>query len=193
MSLRPLKCWEWGELMTTKRAYNSKTSPISGGQIKKLHALANAMGWDKEQYRDNLHAQTRQESSLKLTFNQAAALMDDWESKAVGAGVWKQKLHSPFKPYGRKEHAPYGRPLKYTDMDSRPGFASGAQCRLIDAMWSQVTRAEGDEDTEKALNSFCHRITGVAGLRMVKTWQVEKIVKALEAMGAVAKTKGGAA
>ena len=76
-------------------------------------------------------------------------------------------------------------------MGSRPGFASGAQCRLIDAMWSQVTRAEGEEATEKALNNFCNRIAGVAGLRMVKGWQVEKIVKALEGMGAVAKTKGG--
>lgn len=177
--------------MTTKRAYNSKTSPISGGQIKKLHALSNAMGWDKEQYRDNLQEQTGKESSLKLTFDQAGALIDDWESKAAGAGVWKQKLHSPYKPYHKKDHAPYGRSLKYTDMDSRPGFASGAQCRLIDAMWNQVTRAEGEEAAGVALNSFCHRITGVAGLRMVKVFQVEKIIKALEAMGAVIKPSGG--
>jgi hypothetical protein len=75
--------------MSTKRAYNSKTSPVSAGQIKKLHTLANAMGWDKEQYRDNLQAQTGKESSLKLIFDQAGALIDDWERKAAGAGVWK--------------------------------------------------------------------------------------------------------
>ena len=174
--------------MSTKRAYNSKTSPISGGQIKKLHALANALGWDKEQYRDTLHAQTRKESSLELTFNQAAALMDDWERKAVAAGVWKQKLHSPYKPYGKNDRAPYGR--KYTDMDGRPGFASGAQLRLIDAMWNQITRAEGEEVREKALNSFVNRIAMVAGIRMLKSWQVEKIIRALEAMGAEHKNKG---
>ncbi|MEI8133008.1 MAG: phage protein GemA/Gp16 family protein [Leptolinea sp.] len=180
--------------MSTKRAYNSTTSPISGGQIKKLHALANAMGWDKEQYRDNLQAQTRQETSLKLTFNQAGSLIEDWERKAVAGGVWKQIGSKPVQ--GSRLQTTNQEPvqprtgLKFTDMDGRPGFASGSQCRLIDALWSQVTRAEDEEAKEKALNSFCHRISGVAGLRMVKMFQVEKIIKALEAMGAVIKKSG---
>jgi phytoene/squalene synthetase len=78
-------------------------------------------------------------------------------------------------------------------MDSRPGFATGKQLRMLDAMWSQVTRAEDEESKEKALNSFCHRIAGVAGLRMLKIYQVEKIVKALQKMGAEIKPSGGAA
>lgn len=177
--------------MSTKRAYNSKTSPISGGQIKKLHALANAMGWDKDQYRDNLQVQTGKESSLTLTFNQAGALIDDWERKAVAGGVWKQKLHSPYKPYSKKDHAPYGK--KYTDMAGRPGFASGAQCRKIDAMWSQVARAETGEPRDKALDTFIRNRFGVAGLRMLPMNDVGRVIKALEGMGAQQKSTGGAA
>lgn len=150
---------------------------IAPSQIKAIHAVVGKLGLDDEDYRHILHSRYGVTSCKDLTWRQAEELLSNLNGT--------DKPHpSPLTPH---------RSLKYTDMDSRPGFASGAQCRLIDAMWSQVTRAEGDEDTEKALNSFCHRITGVAGLRMVKTWQVEKIVKALEAMGAIAKTKGGAA
>ena len=169
---------------------------IAPSQIKAIHAVKGKLSLDQETYwemlrnhgcndRDCNDGQPPHPTSKDLSWRSAEELLEHLN------GQGKQKLHSPFQPYSRKEHAPYGRSLKYTDMDSRPGFASGAQCRLIDAMWSQVTRAEGEEAIEKALNSFCNRIAGVAGLRMVKGWQVEKIVKALEGMGAVAKTKGG--
>lgn len=151
---------------------------IAPSQIKAIHAVVGKLGLDDETYRHIMHSRFSVTSCKDLSWRQAEELLE------VLNGQGKA---------GQAKAAPARHALKYTDMDSRPGFASGAQCRLIDAMWSQVTRAEGDEDREKALNSFCHRITGVAGLRMVKTWQVEKIVKALEAMGAIVKTKGGAA
>lgn len=172
--------------MNTKRAYNSKTSPVSAGQIKKLHSLANAMGWDDEQYRDNMHTQTGKSTSLKLTFNQADALLNDWERKAVAAGVWKTKTN-PSRPPFTKGGA---NKTKYADLDGRPGFATGGQCRLIDAMWSQVSFTEVGEARESALNHFIKRISGVDGLRFLKRRQVEKVVKAIEAMGAEHKNKG---
>lgn len=163
---------------------------IAPSQIKAIHAAKGKLGLDMGVYwqmlrnhgckdRDCNDGQSPHPTSKDLTWSQAEELLE----KLNGQG----KANPPRPPF-RKGGS---RALKYTDMDSRPGFASGAQCRLIDAMWNQVTRAEGEEAIETALNSFCHRIAGVAGLRMVKVFQVEKIVKALEAMGAVIKPSGG--
>lgn len=145
---------------------------IAPSQIKAIHTAIGRLGMDDEMYRDMLHGRYGATSCKDLTWRQAEELLTSLNGEPSPSA----RAHTP-------------RAVKYTDMDSRPGFASGAQCRLIDAMWNQVTRAEDEEAAEKALNSFCNRITGVAGLRMVRTWQVEKIVKALEAMGAVIKTK----
>jgi phage gp16-like protein len=147
---------------------------IAPSQIKALHAVVGRLGMDDETYRHMLHSRYGVTSCKDLSWRQAEELLE----------------HLNGKPSSSANSHTRARGLKYTDMDSRPGFASGAQCRLIDAMWSQVTRAEGEEDAEKALNSFCNRILGVAGLRMVKGWQVEKLVKALEGMGAVIKRTG---
>jgi hypothetical protein len=154
---------------------------IAPSQIKAIKTVIGKMGMDDEDYRHMLHSRYGVTSCKDLTWRQAEELLEHLNGQG--------KANTPRPPF-RKGGS---HPLKYTDMDSRPGFASGAQCRLIDAMWNQVTRAEGEEAQEKALNIFCNRIAGVAGLRMVKVFQVEKIVKALEAMGAIAKTKGGTA
>lgn len=156
---------------------------IAPSQIKALHAVVGRLGMDDENYRHMLHSRYGVTSCKDLTWRQAEELL----AHLNGTPSANRSLSPGGRVAGR------GRELKYTDMDSRPGFASGAQCRLIDAMWGQVTRAESEEDAEKALNSFCSRILGVAGLRMVKGWQVEKLVKALEGMGAVIKKSGGAA
>lgn len=147
---------------------------IAPSQIKAIHAVVGKLGLDDETYRHILHSRFSVTSCKDLSWRQAEELL----TALNGQGKASAPLSHRKRSVSRVE-------LKYTDMDSRPGFASGAQCRLVDAMWSQVTRAEDEEAQEKALNSFCHRILGVAGLRMVKTWQVEKIIKALEAMGAV--------
>lgn len=151
---------------------------IAPSQIKAIHAVVGKLGIDDENYRHILHSRYGATSCKDLTWRQAEELLES--------------LNGQGKP-GRTQSAPTVgahrvRPvLKYTDMDSRPGFASGAQLRLVDAMFHQVTRMEGEEAIEKALNSFVNRIGHVAGIRMVKSWQIEKIVKALEAMGAEKK------
>jgi hypothetical protein len=150
-----------------------KINPISPRQIKAIHAIKGKLGLDDDAYRDILQSRFKAASCKFLTWMQAEELLETLN----GGGPSR-----PAKPQRRPA-------LKYQDMDSRPGFASSAQLRLIDAMFSQVTRAEGEEAIEKALNSFVNRIAHVAGLRMLKSWQVEKIVKALEAMGAEHKNK----
>lgn len=154
---------------------------IAPRQIKAIHAAKGKLGMDDDTYRDTLRERFGVESCKGLTWGQAEELLDALNSGTGNQGRGTGKGRSP---------VPGPRSLPFTDFDGRPGFATGAQCRLIAAMWAQVSRAENDEAREKALNSFCYRIVGVSGLRMVKGWQVEKIVKALEKMGAVKQELG---
>ncbi|MFZ4857946.1 MAG: regulatory protein GemA [Desulfuromonadaceae bacterium] len=167
--------------MSTTQRKSSQTfvkGRIAPSQIKAIHAVTNKLGLDDETYRHILHSRFNVDSCKDLTWRQAKELLESLNGEGKGG--------SRFKVQGSQS-----RTRKYTDLDGRPGFASGKQLRMLDALWSQVTRAEDEESKEKALNGFCHRIAGVAGLRMVKMYQVEKIVKALEAMGAVFKPANG--
>lgn len=158
---------------------------ISPRHIKAIHAVVHKLGLDDDAYREILMQRYRAKSCKELTWQQAEELLEHLNGTP-----------SPTLPrWGRESNSSPQRgevrrgALKYTDMDRRPGFASGAQLRLIDAMWNQVSRAEEPEAREKALDSFVNRIAQVAGLRMLKGWQVEKIVRALEGMGAEIKNR----
>jgi len=148
---------------------------IAPRQIKAIHTAISKKGMDDETYRAILQERFGAGSCKDLTWSQAKELLDALNGKTTPALTGTPSL---------VRRGPGGG-YRYADMDHRPGFATGAQCRLIAAMWAQVSRAGNDEAREKALNTFCNRILGVAGLRMVKGWQVEKLVKALEGMGAV--------
>jgi hypothetical protein len=142
---------------------------ISPRQIKAIHALTNKLGLEDEAYRDILKTRFGVTTCKLLSWKQAEELLETFD----GGGPTR----------------PARQPKKYTDMDHRPGFASGAQLRMIDALWNQVSRVEEGEARDKALNAFVNRICHVAGIRMLKAWQVEKIVKALQGMGAEIKPK----
>lgn len=147
----------------------TKTAPvkkIDRGQTKAIHALKGKLGMDDETYRAALSTYGV-ESSTALTWRQAEDLIADLRVKA---GQPADRRHLP-----RKRHA---------DMDGRPGMATGAQCRMLEAMWAQVSRAEPGEAREKAFNRFIKRITGVEALRFVRIFDVERLVKALQGMGA---------
>lgn len=155
-----------------KQAIAYVKGTIAPSQIKAIHATSSKLGLDDDTYRAMLLDRYGVDSCKRLTWRQAEELLQGLNGTVVSSG----------KTCPSHKHA-----LKYQNLDGRPGFATGAQCRLIDAMFAQVTRAQCEETIEHALNSFCSRICHVAGLRMVKGWQVEKIVKALESMGAVKK------
>lgn len=171
-----------------KQAIAYVKGSIAPSQIKAIHATIHKLGLDDDAYRSILMTRYGVDSCKRLTWRQAEELLGSLNN------------NSPQPPLTSRGGAGNPPPLdkgglrgvkgvkKYQDMDGRPGFASGAQLRLVDAMWHQVTKAEGEEAQEKALDSFCRRVAQVAGLRMVKAWQVEKIVKALEAMGAEKKS-----
>lgn len=151
------------------RSEARRTTPVKmvdRGQIKAIHALKGKLRLDEDTYRAALSTYGV-ESSKALTWRQAEELIADLRVKA---GQPSDRFHLP-----RKRHA---------DMDGRPGMATGAQCRMLEAMWAQVSRAEPGEAREKAFNKFIKRIIGVEALRFVKIYDVERIVRALEGMGA---------
>lgn len=157
--------------MSATRQKTFAKGSIGPRQIKAIHTAIGKLGMDDDTYRDTLRERYGVESCKGLTWRQAEELLDALNSANSG-----QRTGNRARP---------SRSLPFTDMDGRPGFASGAQCRLVAAMWAQVSRATNDETRAAALDSFCRRILGVAGLRMVKGYQIEKLVKALEKMGAV--------
>lgn len=103
---------------------------IAPSQIKAIHAVISKLGMDDETYRHILHSRFGVTSCKDLGWRQAEELLETLNGQGKS---------------GRPQSAPARHGLKYTDMDGRPGFASGSQLRLIDAMWNQVTRAEGEE------------------------------------------------
>jgi hypothetical protein len=139
-------------------------NPISSRQIKIIHTLKNALDMDEETYRAMLWSRFEVNSSKSLSWRQAEDLIDDLQLKK-----------------GTPSPAPK-RAKPFADLDGRPGMATGAQCRLIAAMWGEVSRAENAEARAKALDAFIKRIAGVDSNRFETGGQVEKIVKAITEM-----------
>jgi hypothetical protein len=142
-------------------------NPISPRQIKIIHTLVSAIGMEDEEYRGLLLSMFGASSSKALSWRQAESLIEDLQGKTG-------------QPAPRKPAQP--KALPFSDLDGRPGMASGKQCRLIAAMWSEVSRGETAEAKMLALDRFIKRIVGVDSIRFLKGWQVEKVVKAINEM-----------
>jgi len=134
------------------------------GQIKKLHALRRALGLDEPTYRAVLE-QHGGASSLDLSPRALASCIEQLERQAVEAGVWQARGGAPA-------------PRK------RPGAASDAQLRLVAVLWKQVSRQETEAARKAALDRLVMRIAGKPKLAWCGQRDVEKLVSALEAMGA---------
>jgi hypothetical protein len=147
----------------------SRGQMISPRQIKIIHTLVSTLGMDRESYvvlLQQVADDVKVTSSKQLTWRQAESLVDELQAKKGGSP-------SPAPPVRAKPFA---------DMDGRPGMASGAQLRMVAAMWGEVSRAENAADRAKALDRFIKKIAGVESIRFVKSFQVEKLVKALDKM-----------
>lgn len=139
---------------------------ITRAQITKIHALKSAIGLDDAPYRDMLADRFRVGSSKDLTAKQAAALIDEWERKAVASGVWSQ---AP-----RKRPAPKGKPVH---------MATERQINMVKALWDQVSCAPRDR-RDAALDKLVKRICKRDSIRYLRKQDVQVMVKTLESMGA---------
>lgn len=152
--------------------------PINKRQIKMIHAIKGKVGMGDEEYRSLLQEIFGVCSSKELSWAEAEDFVTELNRKTGSAYV---KTSADVSAQRKK----------YVDLDGRPGMASGAQCRMIAGMWGDVSRMPDMESRDKALRQFLYRIVGIDHFRFLKQCQVERVVRALEAMGAVAPGRSG--
>lgn len=148
--------------MTARASKTYAKGAIAPRQIKAIHAAIGKLGLDDADYRAMLHQRFGVPSCKSLTWRQAEALLDALN------GTQRTTVPAPLP--------------RWAELDGRPGMATGAQCRMIEAMWAEVSRAPDAAARERALWSFLFRIVGVSHFRFLKCWQVQKVVAAIEAM-----------
>ncbi len=141
---------------------------ITAAQIKKLHTLKKALAIQDEDYRAAL-GRFGVTSSKELTSDQAAHLLDAWEVLALQAGVWQLRPKS-----GNQKTA--------------KGAASQAQLTMVRSLWSQVSRLRDSQARAAGLEAFVKRITKRDQLAWCTHRDIEKLVRALKAMGATVTT-----
>jgi len=123
-------------------------------QIKLIHTLKGALALDADTYRAAL-AGYGAESSKDLTERKAKQFIDDLESKAIAAGVWKRK-RSDFN-------------------------GADALTLKIRALWAELYKAGKVEvNTDKALNSYVKRMTDINHIRWCSTAQKITLIEALK-------------
>jgi len=145
---------------------NAVSKRIDKKQIIKVHTLISALKLSDESYRQTLLHNFGVTTSKAITCDQANALIATLEEKAIEKGVW-------IKHEGA---------TKYENLGNRPGMASPAQLRKIEALWRDVTGLEGREDRKKTLRAFLNKRFKVADLRFLEADRVKKVIHALEHM-----------
>ena len=112
------------------RAYS-----ITKFQIRKIHTLKNLLGIDEETYREMLRS-FDVSSSKNLTYTEAKILLEILEDNAEKANLWIKKG------------------LKYDDPTRAPFMASGAQRRMIEGLWRELSNEDTDEFAKQSLRAF---------------------------------------
>ena len=135
-----------------------RKKPIEPGQVKRIHVLISRMGISDEDYRARLEKEFGVRTCKALSRAQAARFIRTMEPLA------------PAPPRRRRE------------WKRRPGMATPAQLRKIEAMWADVSKKTTVGGRRKALGAFLEKRFGVSDLAFVTHEMPGKIIHALEAM-----------
>lgn len=147
-------------------------SAITKQQIKILHTLKSKLGIEEDAYRAmimDVHGFS--DTSKDLSEPEATMLIDKLATQAKAKGVWTDPGVRTSK-------------RKYDELGNRPGMASPAQLRMIEAMWAEVSTKRDAEARGAALEWFVFRICKVQKVIWLKSADVYKIVSAIKRMGA---------
>lgn len=144
-----------------------KMDNITARQKKVIHTITHAMAMDDASYRGLLERWFGARTCTALTFAQADLLIRRLSYIAEKVGTWQNR--DAYR-------------TRYNELGIRPGMATPAQLRMIEAMWHTVSYQEGDEAKERALNRFLLAHFRVSSLRWLEDWQAQKVIKTLGAM-----------
>jgi len=156
------------ELKKIDLSEDNDTRPITGKQIKKLHALKSTLKIADDNYRGYLHERFGVYTSKNLNYSQAKKLIDDWESTAISVGVW-------------------GRPNfkdKFDELGARPGMATPAQLRMVEGIWSELYREPDEKAQEIHLRRYLSKFFHISDMRFLDAEMVNKVLFALKTMQA---------
>lgn len=127
-------------------------------QIQKIKMAQKQLGIDDETYRDLLAEFYNAKSCTELSQKHADLFLENLKKHG-----WKEK------PVNKKK--------KYSEFNDRMGYrATGAQMRMIEAMWMETAR----EKTEAALNKFIKRITKKSHITFITKTDVKNLKQAIE-------------
>lgn len=156
--------------------------PITTAQIKRIHVVIHSLRIDDDTYRAALTERFSVTTCKDLSLNQAQAFIRELEAVAI------KHQHPEEQPAQAEKQ-----PERFSNLDNRPGMASAAQLRKIEAQWSDVSIVPDHDARGRALRTFIKRISGVADLRFLDSQGASKVINALNAMQkqatAPAKTK----
>ncbi len=138
---------------------------IRKDQIIKIQAMRKRLGWDDDFYHDFLDDFLHPcASTTHLTECEADVLIGVLQEKAIEAGVWQ-------KPN-----------CKYSDLKRSAQYATHKQLRYIEALWANVSRADGLDARRAALNAMLRKRFQTGDLMWLKREDVPRVLGMLHAM-----------
>ena len=142
----------------------AENKTIQPGQVKRIHVLLNLIGVSDQDYRARLDEEFGVRTCKKLTRAEAGRFIRSMEAIAKGMGI------------------DTGRRRRRREWKRRPGMATPAQLRKIEAMWADVSRQKTPGEKRKALGAFLEKRFGVSDLAFVTHEMPGKIIHTLEVM-----------
>jgi Protein of unknown function (DUF1018) len=148
---------------------------ITTEQIKLIHVLKKRLAWDDETYKHYLHHNFDVSSSKSLSYSGAGQCIT--RMSAI--------LNDVSKPVEVKQSGEWGwGKEKFEALAGRdPGkFATPKQLRMLDAMWSDISRAGNAAARDAAFEVFLKRRFKIISIAAVSQSDVGRIRRALQAM-----------
>ncbi|ABK99992.1 regulatory protein GemA [Pelobacter propionicus] len=152
--------------------------PITAAQIKRIHTQLHILGVSDENYRAALESRFGVTTCKDLTLAQAKSFIDELQELAHKTD---QERYSRERAAARAR-AEAGTPKRFDELDNRPGMASAAQLRKIEAMWTDISDVPDPAARARALRRFLLRIAKVSDLRFLDDQMAGWVINALNVM-----------
>ena len=173
---------------------------IVSQQITRIHALKKNLCWDDETYRDALWKWFKVKSCKDLSYSGAnrciqfmTAMLDgntENVTRRAESNSSQSAISNPTSEIKAITQSPnqqidfgWGKE-KYECLGFRKGFATPRELRMLNAMWSEVTRAKTARDKDKAFDTFLQNKFKIGSVINIKFQDVARVKHAIEEMKA---------